>query len=1193
MSSILVFLNLVPLVLTPKSRKDSTRKSLVLYNQVSHELALVNDPGEFRLYDDRFTAAPLRNNNLAPVNSTDIVTYYPGDELASSSLVTTSQPGFPAITAVGSAPNSISTSHSSYRSNALPYSTHNSSTIGSSSSPSSSSPTPPPYLSSNTTIRCPECGSFIRTHGLDTPHHQSQHLPSQSQGPSMQQQQQQGPRHRRGTGTSGLQRPRQIEFPIVRDANYFKLLEGFTPISDTITCNSSNNNNDIDLGEDQDHDDNRSRFESDGDKKNSNSNYDTFDTIQEPSTSNLNTETNGGNNGSYSSISASAFSQGYFDQFFKLKSKLGQGSRGAVYLVEHILDGYSLGLFALKKVPVGNDHKWLEKVLAEVHLLRLLSHPNLVNYNHMWLETSQMSRFSPVVPCAFILQEYCDGGTLEDYVKNLQTEAFQAAISAAAEQGGLDSESGSAFGDSSAKLSAARKRERFRRQSENRARNNIGQSMVMNEMKEQILRNACLTPEEILAFARDIFAGVAHLHQSQVIHRDLKPSNCLLLTAEKRSTNGGSGTSGLGSNDKGKGNSNDSNNGDSAEAQIKSRLSKLPTVLVSDFGEGQLEGLLRTGTGATGTLEYCAPELITLDTVENRRTGKLSQFSKKTDMFSLGMILHFLCFSRLPYSPRFVDGVDAESLDKLRQEVSEFKGFDITNVSIREDLPEEMYTFLARLLSITPTERPSAEEGLHIIENLMKDTIPPKTTRKNKKNGSTNEENETFHEKSEEDSKIGRSESPQDLVVAGYYDTEGYNNDDNDNNNNNDNNHNQQHASIQLISDISIEDAKSTNYYQVLPVARQLLAPPTMGGFETVESHGEQNENNKQRMNQKRKRGPYIESREFQQSEYINSENKMPYIIPFSEFDEDHEFEIINNSASSASETFSGDNNNNIKLNKDGKIFKIQEGFENSEEEIMETQLDVGELEERLLNKSQGSGYRDLAEDINSTYRNPMPPKTSNIIGYSTPIPGSGGSSSITVRSVSNDSIGGGVKGLNMNTNRNIILDKKLRQRQRHQEVIYNERNGKYSDQEEHENENEEDEDEDEDNGVITKMRRLRKRYSRSNNSNMTMKTNNNNTNNKKYFSSSAPPSSPTNKVSYKLILIKGLLFLIKVYTIRNMMMKKMNNSNSQIINNIDNDIDNINNDYFLIKNLIIIPTKNFGYLKEFLFILIGIEIPQ
>lgn len=368
----------------------------------------------------------------------------------------------------------------------------------------------------------------------------------------------------------------------------------------------------------------------------------------------------------YSSISESAFCQGYFDKFFRVKKELGKGSRGVVYLVEHVLDGYSLGLFALKKVTVGNDHKWLEKVLSEVHFLRLLSHPNLVNYNHMWLESSTVSRFAPIVPCAFILQEYCNGGTLEDYVHRLQSEAISSSVRT--------------------------RKDAIRRRSQLQTVTN----------SPELLRSALLTPTEILFFFRDIVRGVSHLHLHQVIHRDLKPSNCLLITTASEDSN----------------------------SAVPAR--KFPTVLVSDFGEGQMEGLLRSGTGTTGTLEYCAPELINGSLDLGLHGPRLAQFSKRTDIFSLGMIFHFLCFSRLPYTPKVVDGGAPEDIEMLRKEVFEFRGFDINHLPLREDLPEGVYMLLARMVSINPAERPLTEEILDTLRDLMSgmnlSQLPPSPT---------------------------------------------------------------------------------------------------------------------------------------------------------------------------------------------------------------------------------------------------------------------------------------------------------------------------------------------------------------------------------------------------------------------------------------------------------------------------------
>jgi hypothetical protein len=60
-------------------------------------------------------------------------------------------------------------------------------------------------------------------------------------------------------------------------------------------------------------------------------------------------------------IKKEAFSPNYFKRFFIEEKELGRGGKGVVLLVRHELDGVSLGQFACKRVPVGDDHAWLEK----------------------------------------------------------------------------------------------------------------------------------------------------------------------------------------------------------------------------------------------------------------------------------------------------------------------------------------------------------------------------------------------------------------------------------------------------------------------------------------------------------------------------------------------------------------------------------------------------------------------------------------------------------------------------------------------------------------------------------------------------------------------------------------------------------------------------------------------------------------
>lgn len=326
-------------------------------------------------------------------------------------------------------------------------------------------------------------------------------------------------------------------------------------------------------------------------------------------------------------ISATAFSPNYFKNFFVEEKELGRGNKGVVLLVKHVLDEVSLGHFALKRIPVGDNHRWLEKVLIEVQLLQHLSHQNLVSYRHVWLEEMQITAFGPSVPCAFILQQYCNGGDLHNYIL-----------------AGVQS-----------KTSTEQLKQRIRRRSKHEP-----------EPPTTILGPRRLQFEEIYGFFKDIASGLNHLHIHNYIHRDLKPQNCLLH-----------------------------HNG------------KELRVLVSDFGEVQSEDQIRQSTGATGTISYCSPEVLRIDST----TGQLGNFTAKSDIFSLGMILHFLCFAKLPY--RNADSVneEQEDVDLLREEIIGWSGLSDLR-SARPDLPDKLWNFLRRLLSLHPASRPTAEEIL-------------------------------------------------------------------------------------------------------------------------------------------------------------------------------------------------------------------------------------------------------------------------------------------------------------------------------------------------------------------------------------------------------------------------------------------------------------------------------------------------
>ncbi|RAH51444.1 protein kinase IKS1 [Aspergillus brunneoviolaceus CBS 621.78] len=330
-------------------------------------------------------------------------------------------------------------------------------------------------------------------------------------------------------------------------------------------------------------------------------------------------------------ISSAAFTQDYFKKFFVEETVLGKGGKGVVLLVKHVLDGVSLGHYACKRVPVGDDHEWLEKVLGEVQLLQHLSHQNLVSYRHVWLENAKITTFGPSVPCAFILQQYCNAGDLHNYICGaVQTSTTKQQL-----------------------------KERLRR----RSRGGLDPENDLGALRK-------LQFEEIYSFFKDITSGIRYLHANGYIHRDLKPHNCLLH-----------------------------------------KTSDGIRVLVSDFGEVQAQDSIRRSTGATGTVSYCAPEVLRREYPD----GPFGNFTFKSDIFSLGMILYFLCFAQLPYSNADLIHEEKEDLDRLREEISQWSGFDYAR-RMRPELPEQLYIFLQRLLSVDPDRRPSAEEVLNGLQ---------------------------------------------------------------------------------------------------------------------------------------------------------------------------------------------------------------------------------------------------------------------------------------------------------------------------------------------------------------------------------------------------------------------------------------------------------------------------------------------
>jgi serine/threonine protein kinase len=127
------------------------------------------------------------------------------------------------------------------------------------------------------------------------------------------------------------------------------------------------------------------------------------------------------------------------------------------------------------------------------------------------------------------------------------------------------------------------------------------------------------------------------------------------------------------------------------------------------------------------SLEYSSPESIPIPPHYT-----LPPTDSKSDMWSLGMILHKLIFFRLPYrwaaygDRPGLDGSDPKSLDeddergndtdRLEREVSSYPGFKSTarleTLFTSRRLPRSYLVLLESLLNVSPTARPTCEKVL-------------------------------------------------------------------------------------------------------------------------------------------------------------------------------------------------------------------------------------------------------------------------------------------------------------------------------------------------------------------------------------------------------------------------------------------------------------------------------------------------
>lgn len=371
------------------------------------------------------------------------------------------------------------------------------------------------------------------------------------------------------------------------------------------------------------------------------------------------------------SASCEFFTQGYFERFFKVMQVLGRGSNGVVLQVEHILHGLSLGVFALKKISLDQELKSLDEALKEVKFLYQLTNS---------IQSAGREGSNNVLKYNHVWLEV-------DSVSSFGPKNPCVFLLFEYCDGGTLED-----------VLEDLKTEKIDLDEERQIRRRMRKSGSTGSVQDYRKKTRLLNNIEIYKFFVDMVKGVSHLHDIHILHRDLKPSNCFLRWKMSDSMKASS-------------------------IQSLDEMEGLPELVVGDFGESTLEGFKRRFTGNTGTVEFMAPEVL----LKDRDGHVINDFSKETDVYSLGLILYYMMFGELPYESDDPEITMKEILKDYKTSLEEghFSKLDdleklrhlvsAKEFSHQDEILNCWVTLLKKLLHPDPLKRPSCSEILHLM----------------------------------------------------------------------------------------------------------------------------------------------------------------------------------------------------------------------------------------------------------------------------------------------------------------------------------------------------------------------------------------------------------------------------------------------------------------------------------------------
>lgn len=389
---------------------------------------------------------------------------------------------------------------------------------------------------------------------------------------------------------------------------------------------------------------------------------------------------------------------------FELIDTLGKGAFGIVYKVKHRLDER---FYALKRISLSGSKKSEmknKKYIRELILLSKLQHENIVRYFGTWIDDQDIDSSSSIDSSSLVKSDENDKIQDEKSQDELEINAIFTSSLFVPE---VSSESSSDFvvfegyenesnedidGDQSTdKLKERKYQSRKILTSSSNLNSNTVKStrflyIQMELCENNTLRNAIddglicgdINISRRKRLFREILEGLSYLHENGIIHRDLKPVN-IFLDLKGRVKIGDLGLA-------------------APEFLIGNELSTVGQDRNSVNNNDK-----RLDTGVVGTPLYMAPELVgTVTTSKSDASIKMKhvQYSKKIDMYSLGIVFFEMCYKATTGMERSL------VLTELRKPAINFPS-DADQI-----IKSEEAQLIKQLVNHNPLSRPSCNDIL-------------------------------------------------------------------------------------------------------------------------------------------------------------------------------------------------------------------------------------------------------------------------------------------------------------------------------------------------------------------------------------------------------------------------------------------------------------------------------------------------